>query len=153
MLLVSACAAQPISSKQIYSAFEIDDFPPSDRIFFDFDNAELQPHAVPTMKELADLFNADPDVVFVLEGHTDSRGPEDYNLALGCRRAEAAREAMIELGFPTERLQIVSYGEYRPAVRPTVLGETPDIWAQNRRVVFVTKDAAQGFVGPNCGKQ
>lgn len=152
-LLVSACGGQPTAEaeppKQIYSYIEIDDFPVGDRIFFDFDSAEVRPDAIDQIGRVVAWYTDRPDHELVLEGHTDWRGPEDYNLALGCRRAKAARQAMIELGFPAVRLELVSYGEYRPAVQ----GESHDAWAQNRRVTFGMKDNAQGYGGPNCGER
>jgi len=101
--------------------------------YFDFDSAELRPDAV----QIADLTarwidQYHPDGVFVIEGHTDNRGPNNHKLELGCRRATAFREALIERGIAEERLGTISYGEERPAV----LGDNEDAWAQNRRGHF-----------------
>lgn len=99
------------------------------------------------IKRVVDFLSANPVDELLLEGHADSRGSEDYNLTLGSRRAEAAQEAMIALGFPAERSRIVSYGEYRPAV----FGEGHDAWAQNRRVVFVFGNYLEKIAEIHCG--
>ena len=70
-----------------------------------------------------------------IEGHCDERGSEEYNIALGERRAAAVRAYLYNLGVPNEQMTIVSYGEARPAVRGT--GETA--WQLNRRAQFVVR--------------
>ncbi len=71
----------------------------------------------------------------VIEGHTDETGSEDYNLALGERRAEAVRKYLFNLGVPAQQMQIVSYGESRPAVQGT--GEA--VWRLNRRAAIISR--------------
>ena len=69
----------------------------------------------------------------VVEGHTDERGTREYNLALGERRADAARDYLVSLGIDPNRIKIVSFGKERPAVP----GSNENAWAQNRRAVLV----------------
>jgi peptidoglycan-associated lipoprotein len=72
-----------------------------------------------------------------LEGHCDERGTREYNMALGARRANAARAYLVALGIQTARIQTVSYG----AERPAVLGTGESVWSQNRRAVTVVAQA------------
>jgi peptidoglycan-associated lipoprotein len=73
------------------------------------------------------------NVTITIEGHADERGTREYNLALGERRADAARDYLVALGVEGGRLSTISYGKERPAV----LGSNEESWAQNRRDVFV----------------
>lgn len=106
-----------------------------DRIFFDLDRSDLSPEAQDTLRELADWLTERPGVGIALEGHADERGTREYNLALGARRASAARDFLMALGVDGRRLTTVSYGKERPAVS----GSSEVSWAQNRRSVFVVK--------------
>lgn len=135
VLLVSAFAPQMGPPRQAPGYIQdISCYHPfGDRIFFDADSAELRVDSTDLIKRAIEFLGKYPVEELLLEGHTDARGPDDYNLSLGLRRAGAAKATMTALGFPTERIRLVSYGEFRPAV----LGEGPDVWAQNRRVVFV----------------
>ena len=104
-----------------------------DRVFFDFDRSDLKSDAQDTLQKLAAWMTTYPNVTISLEGHCDERGTRDYNLALGERRATAARDYLIALGVNAGRLTTISYGKERPAV----LGSNEEAWAQNRRDVFV----------------
>lgn len=103
-----------------------------DRIFFDTDKSELKREARATLERLAAWMNENPGVAITIEGHCDERGTREYNLALGDRRAAAARNYLIALGTNSARLGTISYGKERPAVP----GHTEAAWAQNRRAVF-----------------
>ena len=105
----------------------------ADRIFFKYDSSAITPEARGVLERIAAWAKAYPQVGLIVEGHCDDRGTREYNLALGERRAEAARNAEIALGIEPGRLQPVSYGKERPAA----IGETEAAWAQNRRAVFV----------------
>jgi len=105
----------------------------ADRIFFDYDSSRITPEATRILERIAAAAKTNPQQSFTIEGHCDDRGTREYNLALGERRAEAARNAEMALGVEAGRLQSVSYGKERPAV----IGETEAAWAQNRRAVFV----------------
>jgi peptidoglycan-associated lipoprotein len=99
-------------------------------VYFDYDSAVLREDARSVLKKNAAELRAAPDVVITLEGHCDERGSEEYNLALGERRAEAVRLYLVDLGIPSARLRVVSFGEAKPAV----MGHDESAWKWNRRV-------------------
>ena len=101
-------------------------------IFFKYDSSVVLPAAQTVLQEKAAWMNANLDVNVIVEGHCDDRGTEAYNLALGERRADAAKGYLIDLGVNPERLTTISYGEERP-VDPA---RTEAAWAKNRRVHF-----------------
>ena len=78
------------------------------------------------------MLRANPEVALRVEGHPDERGPEKYNLSLGLRRANAAKEQLVRLGIEPARLETTSAGESRPLAT----GHDESAWAQNRRVEF-----------------
>ena len=102
------------------------------RVLFAFDKFDIKPEYKEMLKAKADLMKQFPSVRVRIEGNCDERGTQEYNLALGERRARAAYEYMIRLGVPAEQLDIISYGKERPAVEGT--GEA--VWAKNRRDEF-----------------
>ncbi len=104
-----------------------------DRIFFAFDRSDLNANSRATLEKLASWLTTYQNVTITIEGHCDERGTREYNLALGERRADAARDYLVALGVDGGRLSTISYGKERPAV----LGSNEDAWAQNRRDVFV----------------
>ncbi|MBK1662304.1 peptidoglycan-associated lipoprotein Pal [Paracraurococcus ruber] len=107
----------------------------SDRVFFDFDSAVIRGDQRPTLQRQATWMGGNPAVTVQVEGHTDERGTREYNLALGQRRANAARDALVAGGVAGGRVATISYGKDRPAA----LGSTDDAWAQNRRAVTVVR--------------
>ena len=102
------------------------------RIHFAFDSYELNDEAKEILKKKAEILLKYPSIKLVIEGHCDERGTEEYNLALGERRARAAYEYLIMLGIEADRLSIVSYGEERP-LDPR---HNEEAWAKNRRDEF-----------------
>ncbi len=104
-------------------------------IHFDFDSYELDEEARATLALKADLMRRYGAVRVVIEGHCDERGTEEYNLALGERRARAAYEHLVILGVNPERMSIVSFGEERP-IDPA---HNETAWAKNRRAEFVVQ--------------
>jgi peptidoglycan-associated lipoprotein len=102
------------------------------KIHFDFDSYELDPGARKLLKEKAKILQNHSGVNMVIEGHCDERGTEEYNLALGERRARAAYEFLILMGVSPDRLRIISYGEEKPLVE----GHNEAAWAKNRRAEF-----------------
>jgi peptidoglycan-associated lipoprotein len=102
------------------------------KIYFDFDSFELKPQARTILQKKAALFKNVPALKMRIEGHCDERGTDEYNLALGEKRARVAYEFLILLGVEPQRLQIISYGEEYPADA----GHTETAWAQNRRDEF-----------------
>jgi len=101
-------------------------------VFFDFDKYELRADARAVLQTNAGLFKDNSNWTLVLEGHADERGAEDYNLALGERRASAVLEYLTDLGVAASRVKTLSYGEERPFAQ----GSTESAWGQNRRVHF-----------------
>lgn len=104
-----------------------------DMIFFDFDRSDLREDARQTLQAKAEALRQFPDIRVRIEGHADERGTVEYNLALGERRADAARTYLIDLGIDSDRMTTISYGEERPAVD----GHNEAAWSQNRRDEFV----------------
>ncbi|MHB8764760.1 MAG: peptidoglycan-associated lipoprotein Pal [Deferrisomatales bacterium] len=103
------------------------------RIQFDFDQAVLRPDAREVLAANAEYLKANPAVRVRIEGHCDERGTSEYNLALGERRAAAARQFLADLGVDPSRLSTVSYGKEHP-LDPR---RTEEAWAANRRAEFV----------------
>ena len=105
----------------------------SDTIYFMTDQYNLEGDARATLEAQARWMIANPNVNASIEGHADERGTREYNLALGERRANAAREYLVSMGVPNNRLTTVSWGKERPVA----LGSDESAWAQNRRSVTV----------------
>ena len=99
-------------------------------VYFDFDRWELSEDARKVLKSSAEQIRTQPEWgILTIEGHCDKRGSDDYNLALGDRRAAAVKRYLVDLGVPSSRFDEVTYGESRPAVR----GEGESVWRRNRR--------------------
>jgi peptidoglycan-associated lipoprotein len=101
--------------------------------FFAFDDARLDADAQDALRVSAQWLRQNPDYRLTVEGHCDERGTESYNLALGDRRAGAARDYLVSLGIDSARIRTVSYGEERPFQE----GSNEAAWAQNRRAHLV----------------
>ena len=104
-----------------------------DRVFFGFDKSDLSSEARATLDRQSAWMKKYPSVKITMEGHADERGTREYNLALGERRAAAAKNYLVAAGIAADRVKTVSYGKERPAV----LGSNEAAWAQNRRAVTV----------------
>ena len=104
-----------------------------DRVFYALDSSVLNSSAQETLQRQAKWLTQYSQLNVVVEGHCDERGTREYNLALGERRAAAARNYLASLGINQSRITTVSYGKERPAV----LGSDERSWAQNRRAVTV----------------
>jgi len=102
-------------------------------VFYEYDAAEVSPEAQQTLNENAALLKQHATWVVTIEGHCDERGTAEYNLALGERRAVAARTYLVSLGIPADRLHIVTYGKEFP-FDPE---HNEAAWAKNRRAHFV----------------
>lgn len=102
------------------------------RIHFDFDQYSLTDKARATLAANAEYLKANSGTRVSIEGHCDERGSDEYNLALGERRAVAAKGYLISLGIDGSRLQVISYGEEMPLLP----GVGEEIWAKNRRAEF-----------------
>ena len=104
-------------------------------VFFDFDRSELAPEARDVLQRNSDWIKQNPAVNIEIEGHADSRGTAEYNLALGARRAQAVKDYLVTLGNAPERLSTISYGEELP-----VCGvDAEECWQKNRRAHFVVR--------------
>jgi len=101
-------------------------------IYFDFDKSELKPPARDKLNKVADIMKRYSNINVLIEGHCDERGTEEYNLALGERRARAAYNFLSNMGISSDRLKIISYGEEYPAVQ----GHNEEAWSKNRRDEF-----------------
>jgi peptidoglycan-associated lipoprotein len=104
-------------------------------IFFDYDRYNLRDDARATLNDNAKVISANPAAAVTLEGHCDERGTVEYNLALGERRANAARSYLVQYGIDPGRLTTISYGKERP-FDP---GHDDAAWVQNRRVHLVKR--------------
>lgn len=104
-------------------------------VFFAYDSAELTPAQRSQLEQNARWIRQNKPSTMVLEGHTDERGSDEYNIALGERRAQAARQYLIQLGIDENSLRILSYGEEMPSS----YGASESDYRQNRRVEFKPK--------------
>jgi peptidoglycan-associated lipoprotein len=104
-----------------------------DRVFFATDSSALSADAQATLRAQAQWLNANPARSAIVEGHADERGTREYNLALGARRASAARSFLLAEGVDASRLRSLTYGKERPEA----LCSADSCWSQNRRAVTV----------------
>ena len=102
-------------------------------IHFDYDKYDIRPEDTQVLKENAALLSKYPQVKVQVEGHCDERGTNEYNLALGERRANSAKRYLISLGVSLDRISIISYGEEKP-LDPD---HDEEAWAKNRRAHFI----------------
>jgi peptidoglycan-associated lipoprotein len=101
--------------------------------FFEFNKAEIGPDARNALLKTAEFLRSYPQIRVSIEGHCDERGSTEYNLGLGQRRAQAARDYLVSLGIPAERMETVSWGKERPFCQQS----TEECWQSNRRAHFV----------------
>ncbi len=102
-------------------------------VYFDFDSDALTAPTTMTLDDNAERILEVPNVIVQIAGHCDERGTQEYNLALGEKRAQSVRNHLRQLGVPGDRLVTISYGEEAPAVA----GSNEAAWAQNRRCEFM----------------
>ena len=102
-------------------------------VYFDFDRSNISSDAYGMLDQHADFLSKNPNQTIVVEGHTDSRGTPEYNIALGERRAKAIETYLLNSGVSAAQISVVSYGEEKPAVS----GSTEAAFAKNRRGVLV----------------
>ena len=102
-------------------------------VYFEYDRYDLLPAAQEVLRKKAEWLQRNPGVPVYVEGHCDERGTNEYNLALGDRRAESAKSFLVDLGISASRLTTISYGEERPIDS----GQNEEAWAKNRRAHFV----------------
>ena len=99
----------------------------------DYDESTLTDDTRQKLSRNADLLKSQPQFSVTLEGHADSRGTNEYNLALGERRSNAVKDYLVSLGVSADRLRTISYGEERPVCTD----EVESCWSQNRRVHMI----------------
>jgi peptidoglycan-associated lipoprotein len=109
-----------------------------DRIFFDTDSSVIRSDAQQTLRRQAQWLNQHRGYSITMEGHADERGTREYNLALGARRAAAARDFLINQGVDANRVRTISYGKERPVA----VCNDISCWSQNRRAVTVLSGGA-----------
>ena len=140
-LAISACANKPGDDAQANAAGQAtpgsqQDFVVNvgDRVFFETDSSELTPQSRTTLDKQAQwLNNYSQYGQFTVEGHADERGTREYNIALGARRAQTARDYLISRGVAANRMRTISYGKERPVA----ICDDISCWSQNRRAVTV----------------
>lgn len=138
MLVVAGCAGvrddqQNAGQNAVPGSVQDFELNVGNRIFFVTDSSDLTPEARSTLERQAAWLKLYPQYRVNMEGHADERGTREYNLSLGARRANAARNFLISQGIPADRMQVISFGKERP------IAVCNDIscWSQNRRVETV----------------
>ena len=141
-LVLSACATQKVSQPagqmqgDVYTGTDTVEYLADgvpDRVFFATNESILTTRSRDTLRKQAAWLRENSEVTVVLEGHADERGTREYNLALGERRANAAKDYLMTYGISGSRLSVISYGKERPVNS----GSDPLAWSQNRRAVTV----------------
>ncbi len=134
---------EPVSESTVEESYidydsedEVDGSGGLENIYFEFDSYALTEEARSILFKNAQLMKADKSMKIVIEGHCDDRGTEEYNLALGDRRAESTRDYLISVGISPSRIETISYGEELP-LDPE---QNEAAWAKNRRCHFVQKN-------------
>jgi peptidoglycan-associated lipoprotein len=135
---VAAAAPVPVAQDAVVKEAPVKDTSletasPFDTLYFDFDSYVLRQDARDALDKNFQWMKANAAEKVRLEGHCDERGSDEYNLALGEKRARAAQNYLSTLGVSADRLSIISYGKEKPADP----GHNEDAWAKNRRVEFV----------------
>lgn len=102
-------------------------------VYFDYNSAEIRDDSIPLIMAAAESLSSNPAAQLRLEGHADERGTREYNLALGEQRAQSVRDLIMLQGVSGNQLDIISYGEEKPAV----VGSGEQSWQQNRRVEII----------------
>ena len=139
-LLLTACATTKKQKTQIqgdvYTGTDTVEYLATgvpDRVFFATNKSTLTTASRDTLRKQAAWMRKNSELTFVIEGHADERGTREYNLALGERRANAAKDYLMTYGVSGSRLQVISYGKERPVDS----GSNPLSWSKNRRSVTV----------------
>ena len=137
---LSACATSKKSTGQmqgdVYTGTDTVEYLASgvpDRVFFATNKSSLTTASRATLRKQANFLRKNKNLNVTIEGHADERGTREYNLALGERRANAARDYLMTYGISGKRISVISYGKEKPVNS----GSTPLAWSQNRRAVTV----------------
>ena len=102
-------------------------------VYFEFDRSNLTSKSIQTLKSVVNALNDNSSIKISLAGHADERGTREYNLALGERRANSAKDYLMTYGISSDRISVLSYGKERPVDS----GSNPLAWSKNRRSVSV----------------
>ena len=138
-IFLSACATKKVSNQMqgdVYTGKDTVEYLASgvpDRVFFATNESVLTTASRETLRKQAAWLRKNSDVNVVIEGHADERGTREYNLALGERRANAARDYLMTYGISGKRISVISYGKEKPVNAKS----SPIAWSQNRRSVTV----------------
>ena len=139
-LLISACStakkAAVDTTDDVYTGTETVKYLAKgvpDRVFFATNKSKLTTASRDTLRKQATWLRKNKDITITIEGHADERGTREYNLALGERRANSAKDYLMTYGVSGKRIAVISYGKERP-INPA---SSPLAWAQNRRSVTV----------------
>ena len=130
---VKAEAAQRMQRQEEMVQQEMEALKNEQTVYFDFDRASIKPEFQRILDKHATFLVKNPSMKVTIEGHTDSRGTPEYNIALGERRAQSVETYLLNAGVSSSQVTVVSYGEEKPAV----MGSTEYAFAQNRRGVVV----------------
>lgn len=128
-----------LSEEELYlqkSLEQINKEKPLASVYFDYDKAMIREDAKPVLETNASWLNKFKTIKILIEGHCDERGTEEYNLALGEKRAKAAMDYLTTLGISSDRVKIISYGKSQPADP----GHNEAAWQKNRRDQFLVID-------------
>jgi len=126
-----AMPSPSLSTMRVDPAFDNFEENAPDRVYFEYDKADLSPEGLAALQKEAAWLTTHPSVTLVVEGHSDERGTREYNLALAARRATAVKIYLMTNGVSAARLETVSFGKERPSC--TASGE--QCWRLNRRAV------------------
>ena len=144
VLFTSACAHKPThvgepgdpNAEPVYARANVPDPLPQmlkeTVLHYGFDDASLTHHDMVSLRRLAETMKAQPWAAIRISGHCDERGTEEYNLALGQRRADAARAYLLALGVSPNAVETITFGEEVPLIDAS----TEEAWAENRRAAF-----------------
>ena len=138
-LVLSACATKKVTNQiqgDVYTGKDTVEYLASgvpDRVFFATNKSSLTTRSRDTLRKQATYLRKNKDLTVTIEGHADERGTREYNLALGERRANAAKDYLMTYGVSGKRISVISYGKEKP-VNPA---SSPLAWSQNRRSVTI----------------
>ena len=149
-LFIASCSSVQVTEEAVYEdsiqSIEVSskrsslEVPSSSRavvanatVYFEFDKYNLSTRSIQALKSISDLMSENPSIEITIAGHADERGTREYNLALGERRANAAKDYLMTYGISSDRISVLSYGKERPVDS----GSNPLAWSKNRRSVTV----------------
>jgi peptidoglycan-associated lipoprotein len=130
-----AAAAPPPAARAVPAPAEFREVAALKPIYFDFDKSDIRPDAARILDVNIDWLKSNLDAAILIEGHCDERGTNEYNLALGDRRARATMSYLVDHGVARARITTISYGEERPVCT----AHTEACWARNRRAHFLAR--------------